>query len=154
MATSEGPGRQLLRYLESGRNLVGCAGGAIGLGLHFAGLGGAWWPGVVAALYAAGALLTPGPAGDPPPDPELDALAAYLRTVPLPPAARVDGLLDALRAAGPGPAAGRRIVRDGLPLAVAGYLRARTWQPWAGADDPDPEAELAREVGLLAAQLG
>ncbi|MFF3068264.1 hypothetical protein [Kitasatospora sp. NPDC057936] len=154
MATSDGPGRQALKYLESGRNLVGCAGGAIGLGLHFAGLGGAWWPGVVAGLYAAGALLAPGPKDDPPEHPELDALVAYLRTVPLPPAARVDGLLEALRAAGPGPAAGRRIVRDGLPLAVAGYLRARTWQPWAGADGPDPEAELAREVGLLSAQLG
>ncbi|MEV7020715.1 hypothetical protein [Kitasatospora sp. NPDC093558] len=155
MATSEGLGRRALDYLESGRNLVGCAGGAIGLGLHFAGLGGAWWPGVVAGLYAAGALLTPGPKPPPPPPPgfpELDALADYLRTVPLPPSARVGDLLDALRAAGPGPAAGRRIVRDGLPLAVAGYLRARTWQPWAGGTDP--EAELAREVGLLAAQIG
>ncbi|MEU8512150.1 hypothetical protein AB0C76_11245 [Kitasatospora sp. NPDC048722] len=154
MATSDGPGRQALKYLESGRNLVGCAGGAIGLGLHFAGLGGAWWPGVVAALYAAGALLAPPKQPVEPPDPELDALVAYLRTVPLPSAVRVDGLLEALRAAGPGPAAGRRIVRDGLPLAVAGYLRARTWQPWAGADGPDPEIELAREVDLMAAQLG
>ncbi|MBD0671319.1 hypothetical protein BU198_11555, partial [Streptomyces sp. CBMA156] len=152
MATSDGFGSRLLRYLESPKNLVGCAGGAVGLGLHFAGLGGAWWPGVVAALYGAGALLTPGPTpprplpagrpdppgvpvppvrepvGPPPPapvpvpDPELEALAAYLETVPLPPSARVDALVAALRAAGPGPVA-ERIVRHRLPVAVAGYLR-------------------------------
>ncbi|MFJ2580666.1 hypothetical protein [Kitasatospora aureofaciens] len=176
MATSEGPGRRVLGYLESARNLVGCAGGAIGLGLHFAGLGGAWWPAVVAGLYAAGALLTPGPTAGPAqpgkvvepvrpgppvppapppgplPNPELDALAAYLRTVPLPPSAKVDDLLDALRAAGPGPAA-ERIVRHRLPVAVAGYLRACTWQPWTGPGGPGPEAELGREVGVLAAEL-
>ncbi|MQS11778.1 hypothetical protein F7Q99_05605 [Streptomyces kaniharaensis] len=174
MATSEGAGRRVLGYLESTRNLVGCAGGAIGLVLHFAGLGGAWWPAVVAGLYAAGALLTPGPAptqqrvepvellepdqsapAPPPtalPDPELDALAAYLRTMPLPPSAKVDDLLDALRAAEPGPAV-ERIARDRLPLAVAGYLRACTWRPWTGPGGPDAEAELGREVDRLAAEL-
>ncbi|MEU3567945.1 hypothetical protein AB0E96_05850 [Kitasatospora sp. NPDC036755] len=202
MATSDGFGRRALRYLESARNLVGCAGGAVGLGLHFAGLGGVWWPGVVAGLYGVGALLTPGPrpgpgagsgsgtgpeveAGRPPgtagaptalptgyptgsgthepepvpvptpppaPDPELVALAAYLDTVPLPPSAGVEGLLTALHAAGPGPVA-ERIVRDRLPVAVAGYLRARTWQPWAGPDDPDPAVRLGREVERLVAEL-
>ncbi|MFJ8628068.1 hypothetical protein ACIRD3_35255 [Kitasatospora sp. NPDC093550] len=170
MATSEaeaGFGRRALRYLESGKNLVGCAGGAIGLGLHFAGLGGAWWPGVVAGLYGAGALLTPGrtaepdpspappppPAPEPPePRPELDQLAAYLDSVSPPPAAGVDALMAALREAGPSPVA-ERIIRHRLPLAVAGYLRARAWQPWAGPGAPDPAEELGREVGLLAAEL-
>ncbi|WP_316520675.1 hypothetical protein [Kitasatospora brasiliensis] len=180
MATSDGDGFgvRALRYLESARNLVGCAGGAVGLGLHFAGLGGAWWPGVVAGLYGVGALLTPAPAGGrgaPPsaapelpvseegvpevsvplrraPDPELEALAAYLDTVPLPPAAGVDGLLAALRTAAPGPVA-ERIIRHRLPVAVAGYLRARTWQPWAGRGAPDPAAELGREVDLLVGEL-
>ncbi|MFF2116000.1 hypothetical protein ACFVXH_01635 [Kitasatospora sp. NPDC058184] len=185
MATSNGFGPRALRYLESARNLVGCAGGAVGLGLHFAGLGGVWWPGVVAGLYGVGALLTPAPKPRPPlpprpepqplppevsappapkpepvpapepapaPDPELVALAAYLDTVPLPPSAGVDGLLAALRAAGPGPVA-ERIVRDRLPVAVAGYLRARTWQPWAGPDDPDPAVQLGREVDRLAGEL-
>ncbi|MFF4379064.1 hypothetical protein [Kitasatospora sp. NPDC001547] len=220
MATSDGFGSRVLRYLESARNLVGCAGGAAGLGLHFAGLGGAWWPAVVAGLYGAGALLTPAPgprrgsptalggggvpgsrlpergepsgedaergepsgagpvgggparrAPEPPhvapahqppereapepvpaPDPELVALAAYLETVPLPPSAGVDALLAALRAAGPGPVADR-IVRHRLPVAVAGYLRARTWRPWAGPDDPDPALHLGREVDRLAAEL-
>ncbi|MFJ9774831.1 hypothetical protein ACIRVF_26905 [Kitasatospora sp. NPDC101157] len=183
MATSDGYGRRALRYLESTRNLVGCGGGALGLGLHFAGLGGAWWPGVVAGLYGAGALLTPGPKppsaqpsppppappeeaaptpeeatpapeqAAPPSDPELEALAAYLDTVPLPAAAGVDALLAALRETGPGPVA-ERIVRHRLPVAVDGYLRARTWLPWAGPDAPDPAGELGREVKQLAAELG
>ncbi|MET8539030.1 hypothetical protein ABZW03_00005, partial [Kitasatospora sp. NPDC004799] len=89
---------------------------------------------------------------EPAPDPELVALAAYLDTVPLPPSAGVDGLLAALRAAGPGPVA-ERIVRHRLPVAVAGYLRARTWQPWAGPDDPDPAVELGREVERLVGEL-
>ncbi|MFF2544225.1 hypothetical protein ACFVUY_16860 [Kitasatospora sp. NPDC058063] len=222
MATSDGFGPRVLRYLESARNLVGCAGGAVGLGLHFAGLGGVWWPGVVVGLYGVGALLTPAPRpregagigpgpgagagigtgtgtgtgagtalggaeasgahspegahppegapahgrgepergeprppapGRPPaPDPELVALAAYLDSVPLPPSAGVDGLLAALRAAGPGPVA-ERIVRHRLPVAVAGYLRARTWQPWAGPDDPDPALRLGHEVDRLMGEL-
>ncbi|MET8626760.1 hypothetical protein ABZW30_23875 [Kitasatospora sp. NPDC004669] len=159
MAISDGFGRRALRYLESARNLVGCAGGAVGLGLHFAGLGGAWWPGVVAGLYGVGALLTPGPSDSPPPPPpprpprpELEALAAYLDTVPLPASAGVDALLAALREAGPGPEA-ERIVRHRLPVAVDGYLRARTWLPWAGPDAPDPAAELGREVKQLASEL-
>ncbi|MFF1788877.1 hypothetical protein ACFVX9_20760 [Kitasatospora sp. NPDC058243] len=193
MATSDGLGRRVLRYLESARNLVGCGGGAVGLGLHFAGLGGAWWPAVVAGLYGAGALLTPGPRTEPPvvlpvvlpveppvvlpvdplvpplpptprpepepapepaprPDPELAALADYLATVPLPDSAGVAGLLTALGATEPGPVA-EEIVRHRLPVAVAGYLRALTWRPWAGPDAPDPEAELGREVRRLVAEL-
>ncbi|MFE5580918.1 hypothetical protein [Kitasatospora sp. NPDC056531] len=205
MATSDGFGRQALRYLESAKNLVGCAGGAVGLGLHFAGLGGAWWPGVVAGLYGVGALLTPGPPPpgptrqpDPPekpeksekpmesekpkeseesekpeelrvvppkpsvpprptgrvpvPQPELEALAAYLGTVPLPATAGVDALLAALCETGPGPVA-ERIVAHRLPVAVDGYLRAQTWLPWAGPDAPDPAAELAREVKQLSSEL-
>ncbi|MFI9365260.1 hypothetical protein ACIG5E_30045 [Kitasatospora sp. NPDC053057] len=174
MATSDGYGRRALQYLESARNLVGCGGGALGLGLHFAGLGGAWWPAVVAGLYGAGALLTPGPKPPPPPPPpapasasasapservdppsapELVALIAYLDTVPLPASAGVDALLAALRETGPGPTVDP-IVRHRLPVAVDGYLRARTWLPWAGPDAPDPAAELGREVKQLAAELG
>ncbi|MFC8449729.1 hypothetical protein [Kitasatospora sp. NPDC057223] len=61
MATSRG----FLGYLESARNLAGCAGGAAGLVLHFTGVAGPWWPAVVAGLYGVGALLAPGrgPAG-------------------------------------------------------------------------------------------
>jgi hypothetical protein len=97
---------------------------------------------------------TPVPDPEPPePDPELEALAAYLGKVPLPTSAGVDALLAALREAGPGPVADR-IVRHRLPVAVDGYLRARTWLPWAGPDAPDPAAELGREVKQLSADLG
>ncbi|MCX5213562.1 hypothetical protein OG689_30560 [Kitasatospora sp. NBC_00240] len=56
MATSN----RVLAYLESARNLAGCAGGALGLVLHFTGVAGPWWPGAVAGLYGLGALLAPG----------------------------------------------------------------------------------------------
>ncbi|GHH60949.1 hypothetical protein GCM10018781_06510 [Kitasatospora indigofera] len=56
MATSN----RFLAYLESARNLAGCAGGAVGLALHFTGVAGPWWPGAVAGLYGLGALLAPG----------------------------------------------------------------------------------------------
>ncbi|GAB7183771.1 hypothetical protein ATKI12_3602 [Kitasatospora sp. Ki12] len=92
------------------------------------------------------------PAPPPPSDPELEELAAYLGDLSLPPSAGVDALLAALRAAGPGPVT-ERIVRHRLPLAVAGYLRALTWRPWAGPGAPDPAAELGREVVLLTAEL-
>ncbi|MFJ2777906.1 hypothetical protein [Kitasatospora sp. NPDC087315] len=186
MATSSGGGsggRRVLGYLESTRNLVGCAAGAGGLGLHFAGLGGSWWPGVVVALYGAGALLTPGgrraegldagrgagrggveesagpgplervvpPSSVPALAAEVDALAEVLRGVPLPDSAKLPELLEQLRAAAPGPEA-ERIVRYRLPVAVDGYLRARTWQRWTpGA--PDPGAELDREIERMTSGL-
>ncbi|MFI9326408.1 hypothetical protein ACIGZJ_02550 [Kitasatospora sp. NPDC052868] len=182
MATSSSGGRRVLGYLESARNLVGCTAGAGGLVLHFLGMGGRWWPAVVVALYGAGALLTPSrrpspgtalparpvvpehpvvPEPEVPPalpvepvDPftvEVDALARSLADLPLPASARLDELLDRLRIAGPDGEA-ERILRDRLPLAVDGYLRARTWQRWAPGS-PDPAVELDREVGRMAAAL-
>ncbi|GAA2833284.1 hypothetical protein RMN57_11360 [Kitasatospora sp. CM 4170] len=211
-------GRRAWGYLESTRNLVGCAAGVGGLGLHFAGFGGALWPGIVAALYGAGVLLWPsggkadppdgglragggsgaaggagavgaggsagagrpaGGAGSPVPSggqaapvghrttpppaaaprpawPELEELAGYLGGVPLPPSARLDGLLAGLltrlREVGREPAA-ELIVARRLPVAVDGYLRARSWDRWTAAD-ADPGAELALEVELMAASLG
>jgi hypothetical protein len=58
MAT-QGPRGRLLRYLYSDKNLAGCGAGLVGLALYFAGVVDALWPLVVAALYAAGALLAP-----------------------------------------------------------------------------------------------
>ncbi|MFF1794261.1 hypothetical protein ACFVXQ_08535 [Kitasatospora sp. NPDC058263] len=154
----------MVGYLESTRNLVGCGGGAVGLGLHFAGLGGAWWPGIVAALYVVGVLLapgsrpvTPGRVPDVPvPAPpvrwvELDALAGYLGTVALPSSVQLDDLVERLRVVGPGPAAERIVLRR-LPVAVDGYLRARTWERWT-PDGEDPGVALAREVERMAAVL-
>jgi hypothetical protein len=48
------------RYLVSNRNLVGCALALAGLGLHFLGMAGRYWPLVMAGLYLAGVVLTPG----------------------------------------------------------------------------------------------
>lgn len=56
MATSR---QRLLRYLYSTKNLVGSAGGLVGLGLYFTGVVGDLWPLVVAGLYGVGALATP-----------------------------------------------------------------------------------------------
>jgi hypothetical protein len=50
-----------LRYLVSAKNLIGCAGALVGLVLHLFGLLGPFWPLVVLALYAAGALVGPRP---------------------------------------------------------------------------------------------
>ncbi|MFE6865254.1 hypothetical protein ACFVFS_01715 [Kitasatospora sp. NPDC057692] len=81
--------------------------------------------------------------------PQLEELAAFVGSAQLPPSANVPGLLVRLRTAGPGPTT-EPIVRRRLPLAVDGYLRALTWQPWV-ADGADPVAELARAVDEMAA---
>ncbi|MFE2722869.1 hypothetical protein [Kitasatospora sp. NPDC059327] len=172
MGTSSGAGpagraggRRVVGYLESTRNMVGCGAGAVGLLLHFVGLGGVWWPGIVAALYTAGVLLTPRPRvlpprvaqvapPVPPAPPEwaaLEVLAGYLGTVAVPPSVELGALLARLRVAGPGPAAERIVLRR-LPVAVDGYLRARTWQRWT-PDGADPGVALAREVELMSAAL-
>ncbi|WP_406197578.1 hypothetical protein OH807_12355 [Kitasatospora sp. NBC_01560] len=199
MATSSGAGpsvgRRVWGYVESTRNLVGCGAGLGGLGLHAAGLGGDWWPGIVAALYGAAVLLWPrgpvraadpagvtgpaeaggtaagaaeagstagaaGPVGTPAGPsgagraaawPELAELTAYLHGVPVPGPAKLDALLERLAEVGRQPAA-ELIVARRLPVAVDGYLRARTWERWA-AGAPDPGAELAHEVELMAAAL-
>src|SRR5262245_11557755 len=49
----------VLRYLVSAKNLLGVALALVGLALHLFGLLGPFWPLVVVALYAVGALLGP-----------------------------------------------------------------------------------------------
>ena len=65
MAISD-PGRidanPVLRYLYSGKNIVGSALALLGLGLFFTGvITSFFWPFVVIAMYGVGALLAPGP---------------------------------------------------------------------------------------------
>ena len=65
MATSD-PGRidvsPLLRYLYSGKNIVGCTLALFGLLLFFTGVvTSVIWPFIVIAMYGIGALLSPGP---------------------------------------------------------------------------------------------
>jgi hypothetical protein len=60
------PGRidpnPVLRYLYSGKNIVGSALALLGLGLFFTGVVTSFfWPFVVIAMYGVGALLAPGP---------------------------------------------------------------------------------------------
>jgi hypothetical protein len=60
------PGRievnPFLRYLYSGKNIVGSALALLGLGLFFTGVITVFfWPFVVVAMYGIGALLAPGP---------------------------------------------------------------------------------------------
>lgn len=124
MATS-----RALEYLESPRNLVGCAAGAGGLGLYFAGLTGGWGPAVVAAMYAAGALLVPWkPKGDGATS-ELAALAERVAAIGLPSSVGAEQLLAALGAADRDRV--RRIVEWELPVALDGYVRARCWEALA-----------------------
>lgn len=102
MATSK-----ILGFLESRKNLTGCAFGLAGLGLTFTGLAGTYWPVVVAGLYGAGALIAPPdrpttPDFAPPPEQleelrrDFAALTDYLTEVSLPPpaAARLTDLTD------------------------------------------------------------
>ncbi|MGW4650011.1 hypothetical protein [Kitasatospora sp. NPDC004289] len=182
---------RLLGYLESPRNLIGCAAGTGGLALYFAGAAGPWWPAVVAGLYGAGALLAPrrwpwdrqegggapeveaapGPAGGAvgptpvprpvpkPPRPkalpsELRAELAVLReraaAVGLPSSVDAEGLFAALARAEAGPA--RQLLLRELPLALDGYVRARSWETLVpGGVDPTAalKAELERLAGLL-----
>jgi len=50
----------MIRYLGSTKNLAGCLAGFVGVVLYLVGVvGGGYWLFVVAALYAAGALLAP-----------------------------------------------------------------------------------------------
>jgi hypothetical protein len=52
----------VLRYLYSGKNIVGSGLALLGLVLFFTGvITSFWWPFVVAAMYAIGVLLAPGP---------------------------------------------------------------------------------------------
>ncbi|MER5640859.1 hypothetical protein ABT095_28405 [Kitasatospora sp. NPDC002227] len=140
MATS-----RALRYLESTKNLVGCGLGAGGLVLHLAGLGGPWWPALVAGLYAAGALLAPG--RTPPDDPwrrELDAFAARAAEAGVPASVGLRAFLDTIA---PGPA-GEHLLHRQLPLALAGFVRARTWES-LDPQGTDPAEEFKEQLERL-----
>jgi hypothetical protein len=75
VATSDGWGNRLLRYLGSRKNLAGCVLALGGLALYFIGVLGPIWPVVVVALYLVGALVVPSPrravVGHPGFDPDL-----------------------------------------------------------------------------------
>lgn len=163
---------RLLRYVESRKNLTGCACGLAGVGLALAGAAGSLWPLVVAGLYGAGALIAPPerPAAPAFPDPaeQLDALRAdlatlrgYLAEVELPPAAHgrlteLDTLLGALLEPGwvSDPEHLRvlgRAVRQDLPEAVDAFTRSRWWTRAVPGREP-PERHLERQLAALHAE--
>ncbi|MCX2184973.1 hypothetical protein JAO84_23365 [Streptomyces fradiae] len=158
-----------MRYLESRKNLVGCACGLAGLGLTLTGAAGALWPVVVAGLYGAGALIAPPERPPAPAFPEpaeqLDALRtdlatlrAYLAEVELPPAAHgrlteLDTLVGALLEPGwvSDPEHVRvlgRAVRQDVPEAVDAFVRTRWWNRVVPGAEP-PERHLERQLGAL-----
>ncbi|MET9466799.1 hypothetical protein ABZY44_18740 [Streptomyces sp. NPDC006544] len=173
MATSRAAGRAL-DFLESGKNLAGSACGLVGVGLTLTGVAGAYWPAVVAGLYAAGALVAPPERVAPPvpPEPEEELrfvrqdfarLREYVAEVDLPgePAGILAGLLELY--AGmlePGWVAGvlatepeavhalTRAIRTDVPECVDTYHRTRWWTRLAPGGEA-PERHLVRQLSLL-----
>ncbi|MFF3324581.1 hypothetical protein [Streptomyces sp. NPDC002889] len=169
--------RRALGYLESTKNLTGCALGIGGLALTFTGFAGLYWPLVIAGLYGAGALIVPPerpPAPDfPDPAEQLDTLRAdfttlhaYLASVELPPAAggrltELTELLAALLETGwvaevlaqdpEGVHALARTIRQDIPESVDTFVRTRWWSRLAPGAEP-PERHLERQLGVLHAE--
>lgn len=154
------------RYLGSWKNLAGCTGGLIGLGLHFAGLAGSYWALVVIGLYGVGALVAPPERVTLVTDPveeadalrsELDALVERVRGFRVPDevaprfaeiAEVLRGMLDRpreLRADPDALHAVTRLVGTDLPLSVQTYLNL----PWWYAAARGSGAELVRQLDLL-----
>nr|QEO73680.1 hypothetical protein [uncultured bacterium] len=162
MATSN----PVLRYLASWKNLAGCAGGLLGLGLHFAGLAGAYWVLVVIGLYGVGALAAPPERITLVTAPEeeagqlrteLDALVGRVRGFRVPGevapkiaeiAEVLRGMLDRpreLRADPDALHAVTRLVGTDLPLSLQTYLNL----PWWYAAARGSGTELVRQLDLL-----
>ena len=164
---------RVLGSLESKKNLAGCAGGVAGLGLSLAGLGGSYWPVVVAGLYGAGALIAPPErVALPPFDPreELGAvredfgrLRTYLAEVELPPAAggKLAELMELYEALlDPGWVADvlaadpeavhvlSRAIRTDVPECVDTYHRSRWWNRLTPGGE-SPERHLERQLSAL-----
>nr|WP_026424766.1 hypothetical protein [Actinokineospora inagensis] len=159
-------------YLGSTKNLAGCVGGLVGVGLHFSGLvTGVLWVPVVVVLYAAGALVGPPERVRLTVDPtaeaaalrsDLDALLAKVTAaqsrLPEGTLAQLDRIADYLRPALDRPAelAGDpetghsliRLIRTDIPLAVEGYLNL-PW--WMSVGKKGPAEELGTQLGLLEA---
>ncbi|ANZ40063.1 hypothetical protein BBK82_32520 [Lentzea guizhouensis] len=164
MATSN----PVLRYLASWKNLAGCAGGLLGLVLHFAGLAGSYWVLVVAGLYGVGALAAPPEKVVLVTDPEeeagqlrseLDALVLRVHgfggRVPAEVAPKLGEIAEVLRGMLDRPRELRgdpdalhavtRLIGTDLPLSVQSYLNL----PWWYAAARGSGTELVRQLELL-----
>jgi hypothetical protein len=162
---------RLGRYLGSVKNLTGCVGGLVGLGLHFAGVAGAYWPLVVAGTYAAGALAAPPEKVSLVVDDtaaetgrlraDLDRLIARVRSRRTPAEAldRLEEIAATLR-----DLLGRtdllsadsryeiaRAIRTDLPIGFETYLNLPRW--YAARHGEEASAELVAQLGLIAASV-
>jgi hypothetical protein len=158
------------RYLGSTRNLIGCAGGLLGLGLHFAGVAGSYWLAVVAGLYGVGALLAPPDRVTLVTDPteeatrlrrDLDALVTRVAGSRVPAGVSpslervadvLRGLLDRPRELHADPDTlhtATRVIGTDLPLSVQNYLNL----PWWYAAAKQADAELLRQLDLIEADV-
>lgn len=176
MGTSDRPGgRRVLRYLYSTKNLAGSAGALGGLTLFFTGvIGPGLWPLVTAALYGAGALAAPSPAGI---DLHSGLDAADLRRAMTEQAGRIDGKVpddvaaavarihesvadvldrqESLPAGSPDAYVVEQTVREWLPTALESYLRLpRGYANRVSvADGRTPRRVLLDELGLVDAEM-
>ena len=159
----------MLRYLGSTKNLAGCVGGLLGVVLYLTGVVGWFWPFVVVALYAAGALLAPGEKVRLVPDTSAElrsSLASLVASVSAQssrmPASTVDTvrriaevLADLLSrparlAADPDlQHAVTRLAGTDLPLSLETYLNL-PW--WFAARRAGAGEELVAQLGLLEAE--
>ncbi|MEV6828166.1 hypothetical protein [Amycolatopsis sp. NPDC051102] len=159
----------MLRYLGSTKNLAGCVGGLIGVGLYLTGVVGWFWPFVVAALYAAGALLAPGEKVRLVPDASaglrqsLDgleaAVSAQASRMPTSSVDTVHRIAEVLRDLLSRPQrlsadpelqhAVARLAGTDLPLSLETYLNL-PW--WFVARRAGAGAELVAQLGLLEAE--
>lgn len=161
---------RVIAYLGSRKNIAGCVGGLVGLGLGAAGFGGAWWWVLVLGLYAAGALAvpqaraTPAPASRAPsmePRAIRDDLVALLthleaRSDRLPSGARdriretaavLTEVIDrpgALESSPEQAYAVSRVVRSDLPTSLETFLALPKW--YAGGK---PTEELLAQLTLI-----
>ncbi|GAA0306240.1 hypothetical protein GCM10010302_51140 [Streptomyces polychromogenes] len=173
MATNRALARAL-GYLESKKNLAGGVCGLVGLGLTVAGVAGAYWPVVIAGLYAAGALVAPPERAPVPVFPgtaerlgvlreDLGRLRDYIAEVELAPAAggRLGGLLDlyaallepgwvseALATEPDAVHALSRAIRLDVPECVDTYDRTRWWTRLTPGGE-SPERHLERQLTVL-----
>ncbi|MEV0095968.1 hypothetical protein [Streptomyces sp. NPDC050738] len=161
-----------LAYLESRKNLTGSACGVAGVALTFTGVAGPYWPAIVAALYAAGALIAPPERPPLPafsPSAQQDALRAdltrlgeYVDGAQLPqPATELLSTLTALLTAllaedwSTDPESFHtltRTVRQDIPEAVDTYTRTRWWNRLAPGTEP-PENHLTHQLTLIHGEL-
>ena len=166
---------RVARYLGSTKNLAGSVAGLAGLGLHFTGLAGPYWPLIVVGLYGAGALAAPpqkvtlviddSAAETGRLRTDLDDLLAKVRHHRLPAEAveRVDVIASMLRdillrsdvlSGSPEPMFElSRAIRTDLPTSLEGYINLPRWYAPRRGGPGSAADELVAQLDLITASL-